>query len=485
MTHFLTRTYADIVDDPQLFDAALRTPLPQTFRIHSAKGDAAQVLASLAAQGIRCTPLPWLAGAFRVTHMDTDASEHAALLSTFGRTSLGRTLPFLAGAIYVQEEVAMTAVAALAPSPGQLVFDMCAAPGGKTAQIAEAVGPQGRVFAAELMNARIASLGATTSRLALTNVAGLLGDARHAPFPYGSLDAALCDVPCSGEGTARKVQGEWTEYDTGFLARLPAIQSQLLRRALHLTRPGGYVVYSTCTFRSEENEAVLSNTLGDLGEVVPFSLPGFEGSPALENHRGITFREDVRHARRFWPHTHDTGGFFVALIRRSDTPTFRKPTPVRPRASNWKHGGVRAEHLRKMLEWFGLEDTCLNGLRPWTRGNDKVWLANEKLAPIEGMTPDFMGYVAFKASDFRLWPTGFFLQALGMRVTKHFVDLDFASAFRYAAGDDVEVPLARRTEAGNGPVQVRSGGLVLGKGVLHEGRLTSQVSKGLRFAKFA
>ncbi|MCA2960047.1 MAG: hypothetical protein IOD12_07330, partial [Silvanigrellales bacterium] len=203
MTHFLTRTYADIVDDPVLFDAALRTPLPQTFRLHSPKGTSQRVLESLAKQGVACSPLPWREDAFRVRRVETAESPHAELLESFGRPSLGRSLPFLAGAIYVQEEVAMTAASALSVSPGHLVFDMCAAPGGKTAQIAEAVGPQGRVFAAELMNARMAALGATTSRLALTNVAGLLGDARHAPFPYGSLDATLCDVPCSGEGTAR------------------------------------------------------------------------------------------------------------------------------------------------------------------------------------------------------------------------------------------------------------------------------------------
>jgi 16S rRNA C967 or C1407 C5-methylase (RsmB/RsmF family) len=468
MLHALALKYADLVEDPRALDASLSTPLPQTFWVHDAKGAQSDVLRSLANQGVSCRELSWRPGAWRVQGPE--------------RVSLGRTLPYLAGAIYAQEEVAMAATAALDVRPGESVFDMCAAPGGKSAQIARAAGPTGRVFASEIMNARMAALGATTSRLALTNVAGILSECRHVPFPYGSLDRVLCDVPCSGEGTARKVAGGWTEYDPSFVARLPSIQAQILRRALHLVKPGGHVVYSTCTFRPEENEAVLQAALGDLGEVVPFAIPGFEGSAPLAAWNGLAFRSDIGHARRWWPHTHDTGGFFVALIRRSDEPTRRRAGTVPPRPVKWAHAEEFQGKLAATLDWFGVPGDILGNRVLWARGNDKIWLADASLSPLPGIAPEFLGYVAFKASERRLWPTGALMQALGNSVTRQWVELDAEPAFRYAAGEAVELPSSARREARDGPVQVRADGFVLGKGILEGTRLNSQVAKGLRFA---
>jgi 16S rRNA C967 or C1407 C5-methylase (RsmB/RsmF family) len=164
---------------------------------------------------------------------------------------------------------------------------------------------------------RIAALRSNTERLGATNVAVTHEDARnHSLKPFGGseYDRALVDVPCSCEGTIRKNPDAFEEWSRSHVKGVSAVQRAVLARAIQATRPGGTVVYSTCTFAPEENEAVLDGVLeSEACDIVPFDLP-------LSHRSGVTeWRESeydprVQSAKRIYPHHNDTGGFFCAKL---------------------------------------------------------------------------------------------------------------------------------------------------------------------------
>jgi len=160
------------------------------------------------------------------------------------------------GTLTVQDPSAMAAVEALAPRPGEAVLDLCASPGTKTTQIVEAMGDRGRVVAADLGEEKLEPIRRTIAARGLASVKVSLADDLAAPSAK-AFDAALVDVPCSNTGVlARRVEARWRLRPEG-LAELSAHQSGLLARAAGLVRPGGRLVYSTCSLQAEENDAVV------------------------------------------------------------------------------------------------------------------------------------------------------------------------------------------------------------------------------------
>jgi 16S rRNA C967 or C1407 C5-methylase (RsmB/RsmF family) len=229
-------------------------------------------------------------------------------------TPVGSTTPYRLGWVHAQEEAALWAVDGLSLKPGMRVLDLCAAPGNKSAQIAVGLGDRGLIVANERKNSRIVSLRANLDRLGVTCAAVVRSDGVRfrAETPF---DAALVDAPCTCEGTMRRrLSGRGRDEVLAFRASISQTQVALLRNALRHVRPGGIVVYSTCTFAPEENEAVLDRI--ESADVIPFPSTGIRTVPGVAHWNGVEFREDVRNARRVWPHHNDTGGFFVARLRK-------------------------------------------------------------------------------------------------------------------------------------------------------------------------
>ena len=173
--------------------------------------------------------------------------------------------PFAAGRCSVQNITAMRAVDLLAPQPGETILDLCAAPGGKTGMIGERLHGRGRVIAADSDPKRLVRVAENIKRLGLEPVAELLTVSRDGgdmPEP-GSVDAALVDVPCSNTGVlAKRPEARWRIAPTD-LQELPPIQLGLLTRAAATVRPGGRVVYSTCSIEHDENAAVVERFLAE------------------------------------------------------------------------------------------------------------------------------------------------------------------------------------------------------------------------------
>jgi len=332
---------------------AFARPLPPTLWVHPRRAAAEEVRAALSADGHAPRPLPWLAG--------------AAALSAPAR--LGRRLEFRAGLLHTQEAASMLPPVALDPRPGEVVLDLCAAPGGKTAQMSLMMGGRGTLVANDLSFARLSALRATQERLGLTNMVlcaqegeRLLRD--HPPC----FDKVLVDAPCSCEGTARKRGGWRFEEERGDArAALRATQERLLLNALRLTREGGRVVYSTCTLDPRENEGSLSGALARFEgavEVEPLSLPGLRVEPGLPSFGGERFSEAAAGAARVYPHHNDTGGFFLVSLRVRRAARAAAADPY----AGWRRAGdLPPARDDELLGWaaahLGLPREAFEGLR--------------------------------------------------------------------------------------------------------------------------
>jgi len=293
--------YRGVIPDFDAFRAALAAPPPVHLRVNPRRTTSAALRERLAAVGVRLEDAP-VPGAFRAG----------------GMTRPGLSTEFLLGHYYVQGLTSMMPALALAPAPGERVLDLCAAPGSKTTQIADMIGDQGLVVANDLKIHRLRALQSNLERLGV--VCAAVTSYRGEHFPRRLLfDRVLVDAPCSGEGTWREVPPKRSlEWDTGQSERLAPVQLRLLQRAADVVRSGGVLVYSTCTYAPEENEAVVDAFLSEREDfaVEPVSLP-VPHAPGLAGWKDRAYGNSLGHAARIYPHLVDSWGFFVARLRRA------------------------------------------------------------------------------------------------------------------------------------------------------------------------
>ena len=228
-----------------------------------------------------------------------------------------------AGAYYMQEPSATSAVTVLAPHPGEWVLDLCAAPGGKPTQIANALADEGLLWSNEYVSARARILQQNIERWGVRNAVisnqdtGVLCDGLT-----GAFDAVLVDAPCSGEGMFRKEPQALSEWSTDNIQLCAARQKQILSNAAKAVKPGGRLVYSTCTFAPEENECVVADFLNQHPdfELIPIEVdwgcPGFSSDRIAPFATEDVSRWDYSRCRRILPQ-HGGEGHFVALFHRA------------------------------------------------------------------------------------------------------------------------------------------------------------------------
>lgn len=226
------------------------------------------------------------------------------------------------GHVVLQSASSMVAACAVRPQKAHDVLDLCAAPGGKTALLHRLMGPAGRLVANDSSKRRLARLREQLSHLGIEHV--------HITCALGTVlakdlaccfDRVLVDAPCSGEG--RWHGGDpsaWTTWSLSTVRSLAKRQASLLQAACRMVRPGGLVVYSTCTLSPEENEAVVARVLKrssfDL-EVVPTGIEPQGAVAGLRSWEDHHWPEAMTHCRRLLPATAGMTGFFVATLKRT------------------------------------------------------------------------------------------------------------------------------------------------------------------------
>lgn len=255
-------------------------------------------LDSLSAEGLTLEPGSWLRSAFTVR-----------------RSNPASTRAFREGRISIQDEASQMVALLVGVQPGHSVLDLCAAPGGKTATLARAAGAESFVVASDVHLHRLRAMRGNLERLGANNVQALALDGQR-PLPFAvAFDRILVDAPCSGTGTlARNPEIRWRLRPED-LTQLHARQVALMGNALDSLKPGGHLVYATCSLEPEENENVVDNVLSERREIRMA-----DGRAALATHLsketdvGRLF--DSRGYFRTFPHQHGTDGFFAAVLER-------------------------------------------------------------------------------------------------------------------------------------------------------------------------
>ncbi|KAI1010356.1 hypothetical protein LB503_005449 [Fusarium chuoi] len=243
---------------------------------------------------------------------------------------LGATPEYLAGHYILQAASSFLPCMALDPQENERVLDMAAAPGGKTTYMAAMMKNTGIVVANDPNKARAKGLIGNIHRLGTRNVIVSNYDAREFPKPMGGFDRVLLDAPCSGTGVIAKDPSVKTNKTERDFMQLPHIQKQLVLAAIdsvnHSSKTGGYIVYSTCSVTVEENEQVVQYALSRRPNVRLVDAGLAFGKEGFTSYMGKKFDPSMRHTRRYYPHTYNVDGFFVAK--------FHKIGPTPANASN-------------------------------------------------------------------------------------------------------------------------------------------------------
>ena len=274
-------------DEAEAAAAALAEPAVLTVRANACVATVDEVAGALRAAGVEPLPAP----------LD------ACSLLVPGSTPPGELPGFREGAFAIQDQASAFVVRALDPGPGDRVLDACAAPGGKSGDIACRIRPGGLLVSTDVAPRRAGLIVEQLRRLRL-GAAVVVQDARR-PAVRGGFDAVLVDAPCSGLGSARRRPELLWRVSRDRLAGLARLQVAIAEAAADLLGPGGRLVYSVCTFPRAETDAACDALLRHRPELVAEPIDGPDGSA-----------ERIR----LWPHRHGSDGMFVAAFRKADLP---------------------------------------------------------------------------------------------------------------------------------------------------------------------
>ena len=369
--------------------------LPETVRVNPMSEEKDWVESWLS--GIGANRIPWFSGPGSAWEMPFERGsaegEVKSLMSALHET----------GRITRQEAVSMLPVLALNPTPGQIILDLCASPGSKTTQICEHLGDSGAVIANEVISGRVNTLVTNVQRHASRTVLVVQHDGRHIPkVPGSGFDGVLVDVPCTGSGTTRKNPDVWGKWRPSAGRSLHSLQYDLLSRAVELTKPGGRVVYSTCSLDPIENEAVVARVVaGGKVRVVPHGDPllGVPSNPGMTNWPLLNDRGELdiesksedylvptkdkavssqlNDCLRVWNDEIGGGGFFLAVLERileEDGSGIIDPFPSQktfdaPESFPQPIDDQRERELREV--WDSVPSNM------WSRGKSLLWSSDE------------------------------------------------------------------------------------------------------------
>lgn len=374
------------------------------------------------------------------------------------------------GLYYIQEPSAMSAAALLAPKPGMRVLDLCAAPGGKSTQLATYLGDSGLLVSNEINTQRSRILSQNIERMGIKNAIVTNEDSfvLVSHFP-GFFNAIQVDAPCSGEGMFRKLPEAIEQWSMENVAICAARQKEILDNAAVMLKPGGTIVYSTCTFSKEENEDVIEYF--------------------LERHPDFTLEE----MERFWPHKVDGEGHFVAkLVRRGCVDTDLKADRKTKKNKNSKNRknetkpALTKENMKLLSEF--LDETISEDMAAWIK-NSRLVMFGEQLYRLSDMEVDIKGLKVQRAGlhigEFkkqRFEPSHSLALALKLNDAKNVVKLtcDNPQTIGFFNGQSVMLSDEQAAECKKGWALVCVDGYPAGWGKVNGVQVKNHYPKGLR-----
>ena len=379
---------------------------------------------------------------------------------------------YFAGLYYLQEPSAMTPANLLPIEPGDRVLDLCAAPGGKATELGAKLNHTGLLVANDISNSRAKALLKNIELFGIPNVlvTSEPPEKLAGKFP-GFFDKILIDAPCSGEGMFRKNPGMMKDWETYGPKHYSELQRSIVPHAIRMLKPGGMLLYSTCTFSPEENEGTVKFMLEldpDLEVVeIPNRYEGFApGRPELIEGG----RDDLKNCVRIWPHKMNGEGHFIALLHKkgetvSQTEKHKKEKPL---------PALLQEFMKDCSYPIDGNDIEIQ--------EDRVYLMPEGIKGIKGLRFLRSGLLLGTLTKDRFEPSQAFAMVLKKDQYKAVIDLPAMDhrVIRYLKGETIEVddlPLKRQ----KGWQLVCVDGFPLGWGKLVNGSLRNKYLPGWRW----
>ena len=480
---------ARIVPDMDEFLAAMTRPVPTTIRVNTLKTCRAELLERLA--DLAPEPLPWSDLAFRL-------GDGAAI---------GRRLEHFAGLVYVQDAASMVPPLLLGPEPGETVLDIAAAPGSKTTQLAAMMANRGLLVANDFSRGRVRGLIGNIDRAGCLNVCVCRMDGiKLARDLEGVCDRVLVDAPCTCEGIMRRTASVLDRWSLDSIAKFSRLQKGLIVAGYRALRPGGLMVYSTCTVAPEENEVVVAYLLERFpeAEVLPAALPGFVMRPGLAAWDGAAFPAALADTRRILPQDNDTEAFFAALVRKPGQGSEHQDTreiPLQDQGNGLKctrrNGSrrIRYQETRQRTEGgggegsgpvsavrtvaalarrFGIPEPVLAELEAVFAPNQgTVFLATPGVMRFDAVRPMRRGIRLCRVFPHSVKPTTHAMQLLGRHATRNRVEVSRDQAVALIAGGQVEI----ESDCEDGFALINCEGFTVGVGLYHRPVLKSQIPR--------
>ncbi len=369
-----------------------------------------------------------------------------------------------AGLIYIQEPAAMAPAECIDIEPDWKILDMCAAPGGKSTQLKNKLGPDGVLVSNEIISSRCKILTGNVERLGLSNVITTCTDTKRlSKYFRKTFDLIMCDAPCSGEGMLRKEEAaaeEWSEENVRLCAER---QKEILDNAVELLKDGGIIIYATCTFSLEENEMLIDGFLQSHGD---FRLVPVKESVRHSTADGISFdgcENDMTLTRRFYPYIAKGEGQFMAVLQNINP---RYSDTALPHPKPKKTDKIITDFLNDTLEGYNKDELH------FYNGNPVFY--NGKISVPDGAA-FCCGITVGEVKKSYIQPHHQFFMAMG-HLFRRKIDFpaDSAEIKKYLHGEELDV------DCPNGWAVITVDGCSIGGVKVVNGRAKNHYPKGLR-----
>jgi 16S rRNA (cytosine1407-C5)-methyltransferase len=349
--------YASFTDLRALKEVSMK-PLRKSMRVNTLKCAVTEFQSWAKAKKWTIEPVPWCPEGFFVDRVNREEA-------------MGKDLLHVLGYTYLQEAASMLPVSLLDPKPGETVLDMSAAPGSKTTQIAARMQERGTLIANDVQEKRIWSLISNLQRCGVINVIVVRKVGQwFAGNMTEKFDRVLCDAPCTAQGTVRKDSDALTYCSQDNIGKMARLQRELLESAIHATKVGGRIVYSTCTLTPEENEGVVMSILRKFGDQLKVVDPRENEQWKIDNGQWDAAIADSAKVQkelskdyplsivnypflRLWPQTCDTEGFFSAVLEKRAPTKDRRWQKEEPEPLDFLVPSRVKEVTERLADWYG------------------------------------------------------------------------------------------------------------------------------------
>jgi len=301
---FINRSKELLGSDAEEYFKILKKPLTRAFRVNTLKITTNGLVKRLRNKEWNIKKVPWCAEGYWVkSQIET----------------LGNSIEHFLGYYYIQEPASMIPPLLMELKQDQKVLDMTASPGSKTGQIAGLMNDEGLIIANDVRIDRVSILKINMQRLGLRSIMITRRNAMNFRKMPDFFDRVLVDAPCSGEGVIRKNPYVAAQWNHNSFPRFARVQKKLILSGYEALKPGGLLVYSTCSLAPEENEEVINFLLEKKNATVESTkLKGLKARPGVTEWHGLKMDKSIHKCSRVYPQDNDTEGFFVAKIRKGD-----------------------------------------------------------------------------------------------------------------------------------------------------------------------